>query len=84
MQNSPRKVLCICPIGIGNYLLFYPACVLLKKHDPALQLHLLGLRRSIADLAYADPLWSGITVFDPMSNALCLIFMITKTAIMKI
>jgi ADP-heptose:LPS heptosyltransferase len=65
MVNSEKKILCICPIGIGNYLLFYPACVLLKKRDPSLRLHVLGLRGSIGELAGGDPLWSGVTVFDP-------------------
>jgi ADP-heptose:LPS heptosyltransferase len=59
------KILCICPIGIGNYLLTYPACSLLKKRRPEADLHLLALRRSIRDLAGDDPLWSKIHCMDP-------------------
>lgn len=59
------RVLCICPIGIGNYLLFYPACSLLKRRRPDLELSLLGLRPSIRDIAENDPLWSRIHIFDP-------------------
>lgn len=59
------KILCICPIGIGNYLLFYPACVRVKEAYPTCELHLLALRKSIADLAETDPLWSTIHQFDP-------------------
>lgn len=59
------KILCICPIGIGNYLLFYPACVRVKEAYPACELQLLALRKPIADLAEADPLWSTIHLFDP-------------------
>ncbi len=59
------KILCICPIGIGNYLMFYPACVALKRRRPDLSLHLLGLRRGILDFAEGDSLWDGIHVLDP-------------------
>jgi ADP-heptose:LPS heptosyltransferase len=59
------KILCICPIGIGNYLLMYPACLALKKKRPETNLHLLALRQAIRDLAEGDPLWSGITMIDP-------------------
>jgi ADP-heptose:LPS heptosyltransferase len=58
------KVLCICPIGIGNYLLIYPACSLIKKHCPGMQLFLLGPRAAIKELAGPDPLWSGVISFD--------------------
>ena len=59
------KVLCMCPIGIGNYLLSYPACKLLGGALPDAELHLLALRHSIVDLAQIDPLWSGIHAIDP-------------------
>jgi heptosyltransferase I len=59
------KILCVCPIGVGNYLLCYPAFVLLKKSMPDASLHLLALREGIAQLARGDVLWDGITVFDP-------------------
>lgn len=59
------KILCICPIGIGNYLLFYPACALLKKCRSDLKLHLLALRNSIAEFARGDTLWDDIHVMDP-------------------
>ena len=59
------KVLCVCPIGLGNYLLTYPACALLKKQNPHLELHLLALRNYIVDFAGADPLWHTVHVFDP-------------------
>jgi heptosyltransferase-2 len=59
------KVLCVCPIGIGNYLLCYPAFAFLKKAMPEASLHLLALREGIAEFARGDPLWSGMTVFDP-------------------
>jgi heptosyltransferase-2 len=59
------KVLCICPIGIGNYLLMYPACAQLKAVHPELSLHLLALRKGIAGLACGDPLWSAVHCIDP-------------------
>jgi heptosyltransferase II len=62
------KILCICPIGIGNYLLAYPACRMLQAALPEAELHLLALRRSIAELADGDPLWSGIHTIDPTRN----------------
>ena len=59
------KILCICPIGIGNYLMCYPAFFALKQRRPAMSLHMLALRHGIAALAQGDPLWSGISAFDP-------------------
>ena len=59
------KLLCICPIGIGNYLLFYPACKLLKDFRPETELHLLALRKQIADFAEGDPLWERVHIIDP-------------------
>jgi heptosyltransferase-2 len=59
------KLLCICPIGIGNYLLFYPAVQMLKACRPDLEIHLLALRKAIKEFAEGDPLWSDIHVMDP-------------------
>ncbi|MBN1758787.1 MAG: glycosyltransferase family 9 protein, partial [Chitinispirillaceae bacterium] len=59
------KILCICPIGIGNYLLCYPAWALLQKRLPDAELHLLALRKPILDLAANDPLWNTIHCIDP-------------------
>jgi heptosyltransferase I len=59
------KLLCICPIGIGNYLLCYPAWRLLRRHLPQAQLHLLALRKPILDLAAGDPLWDRTHQIEP-------------------
>jgi heptosyltransferase II len=59
------KTLCICPIGIGNYLMCYPAFAALKRRRPDMRMHMLALRHGIAALAQGDPLWDGIDVFDP-------------------
>jgi heptosyltransferase-2 len=59
------KILCICPIGIGNYLMCYPAFAALRRQRPEAALHLLALRHGIAAIAGGDPLWEGIHVFDP-------------------
>lgn len=59
------KLLCICPIGIGNYLLFYPAVQMLKACRSDVELHLLALRKAIKDFADGDPLWNEIHVMDP-------------------
>jgi hypothetical protein len=83
------KILCICPIGIGNYLLMYPACCALKKKRPESELHLLALRGAIRDLADGDPLWSGLSVIDPTrdpsfsrrtpgSTICCRIFLVSR------
>ena len=60
-----KKLLCICPIGIGNYLLCYPAFHHLKKSLPGSSLHLLALRKPITDLAVNDPLWDTIHLIEP-------------------
>ena len=59
------KILCICPIGIGNYLMCYPAFSALKRRRPEMSLHMLALRHGIAALAQGDPLWNRISAFDP-------------------
>lgn len=59
------KLLCICPIGIGNYLLCYPSWSLLRSRLPGARLHLLALRSPIGDLAASDPLWSSTHLIDP-------------------
>jgi lipopolysaccharide heptosyltransferase II len=58
------KILCICPIGIGNYLLVYPACAQIKKQRPDVTLILLGPRAAIREMAENDPLWSGVIAFN--------------------
>src|SRR5580658_4919498 len=59
------KILCICPIGLGNYLLTYPSYALLRTESRNAELHLLALRHSIASLAHDDTLWKKIHVIDP-------------------
>jgi len=59
------NILCICPIGIGNYILVYPACSYLHKVLPDAKLHLLALRAPISGLAQGDPLWEKIHCIDP-------------------
>jgi heptosyltransferase-2 len=59
------KILCICPIGIGNYLMTYPACRLLREGVKGAELHLLALRESIVELAIKDPLWNAVHGIDP-------------------
>jgi heptosyltransferase II len=59
------RILCICPIGIGNYLLCYPAFSELKRLVPRASLHMLALRSGIASIAGNDALWEKVHVFDP-------------------
>ena len=59
------NVQCICPIGIGNYLMCYPSFSALKKRRPDASFHLVALRHSIGILADNDPLWDSIETFDP-------------------
>jgi ADP-heptose:LPS heptosyltransferase len=61
------NVQCICPIGIGNYLMCYPSFFALKKKRPEVSLHLVALRHGIGTLAQGDPLWDSIDAFDPDS-----------------
>jgi lipopolysaccharide heptosyltransferase II len=59
------KILCICPIGIGNYLLCYPAFSALKRSMPGSPVHMLALREGVAALARGDALWEKVHMFDP-------------------
>ena len=59
------KILCICPIGIGNYLLCYPAFSALKRSMPGASVQMLALREGVASLARGDALWEKVHVFDP-------------------
>ncbi|MCX7726435.1 MAG: glycosyltransferase family 9 protein [Chitinispirillaceae bacterium] len=63
------KILCICPIGIGNYLLCYPSWKLLKKEMPEAELHLLALRKSILELASGDAIWSKVYLIEPTQKS---------------
>ncbi len=62
------KLLCICPIGIGNYLLCYPSWAILRSELPDAELHLLALRNSITDLAGKDRLWNTVHCIDPTAQ----------------
>ena len=59
------RVLCICPIGLGNYLLTYPSYRLIREADKDAELHLLALRGAIVGLARHDPMWTKIHFLDP-------------------
>jgi len=59
------NVQCICPIGIGNYLMCYPSFSALKRNRPDMSLHLVALRHSIGAMAQDDPVWDSIETFDP-------------------
>jgi len=59
------KILCICPIGIGNYIMCYSAFYAIKKNMPNASLNLLALRHSIKEIAYNDALWDEVIAFDP-------------------
>lgn len=66
MKRIPaKKILCICPIGIGNYLLMYPAVARLRQSLPQAKVHLLALRNGISEFATKDPLWDQVHCFDP-------------------
>lgn len=60
-----NKILCLCPIGIGNYLCVYPSIALLKKAQPDAEIHLLALRKGIAEIAQNDSLFSKVYCIDP-------------------
>lgn len=59
------KILCVCPIGIGNYLLCYPAFSALKRSMPGASVQMLALREGVASLARGDALWEKVHAFDP-------------------
>jgi ADP-heptose:LPS heptosyltransferase len=59
------KILCICPIGIGNYLLCYPAFSALKRAMPGASVQMLALREGVAALARGDAVWEKVHMFDP-------------------
>jgi len=66
MKKIPaEKILCICPIGIGNYLLMYPAVARLRQLLPQAKIHLLALRHGINEFATKDGLWDQVHCFDP-------------------
>lgn len=60
-----KRCLLICPIGLGNYYLAYPAFHLLKKHFPDTAFFLVVLRRSILAFAQNDPLFTEVISGDP-------------------
>lgn len=63
-----KRCLLLCPIGIGNYLLAYPAFHLLKTNYPQVEFYLVALREAIFSLAQNDPIFSDVLVMDPSQH----------------
>jgi len=55
MNSSGQRLLAICPIGIGNFLLLAPALDHLKKSRPEVHLTLLSLKKGIGSIAERFP-----------------------------
>jgi heptosyltransferase II len=58
------RLLAICPIGIGNFLLLVPALEHLKTKRPDLHLTLLSLKTGITALALRYPLIDAVITVD--------------------
>jgi len=59
------KILCICPIGIGNYLLCYPAFSALKRSMPGSLVHMLALREGCRGACARRRVVGKVHMFDP-------------------
>jgi len=64
MLFQPQKILIVCPIGLGNYLLATPSIRLLKRAWPQAELHLLSLKTVITGLAEKNPLITMVIDLD--------------------
>lgn len=59
------KILLLCPIGIGNYLLTYPTFSAIKKALPNCELNLLALRKGLSAFTQSDPLFNRVLIAEP-------------------
>lgn len=70
-RNSPpilpldAKVLILCPIGLGNFIMATPALALLHRHLGTAHLGLLALKGGIAELGQASGWFGQIHTWDP-------------------
>ncbi len=63
------KLLLLCPIGIGNYLLAYPTFRAIKNVLPEAKLYLVALRESLGPVARSDPMFERTLIVEPAQMA---------------
>lgn len=59
------RILVVCPIGLGNFLMAEPAMRMLSEHFGADRCELLALRGGIAELGRESGLFGRIHLWDP-------------------
>ncbi len=64
------KILVLCPIGIGNYLMVQPAIENLNKHLGKKKLYLLALKPGIAQMAQDSQLFENVIQWFPDSESM--------------
>ncbi len=64
MSFRQSKILIVCPIGLGNYLMVCPSVYQLTQACPEAELHLLSLKPVITQLAQKNPHLSKVINFN--------------------
>ena len=59
------KILVICPIGLGNFIMATPALAGLDKYSTKQDLHLLALKPGIREMGQACGWFSTVHFWDP-------------------
>jgi len=68
-----QKILVVCPIGLGNYIMISPALELLNSSlssQSSCQLDILALKTGIAELAKCQGIFTNIYCWDPDKDKL--------------
>ncbi len=60
-----NKILVLCPIGLGNFIMATPALQLLSRQFEAKNLVFLALRKGIAEMAEASGYFGEVLCWDP-------------------
>ncbi len=68
--KSCEKILILCPIGIGNYLMVQPAIENLNKQLGKKKLYLLALKPGIAQMAQDSQLFENVIQWYPDSESI--------------
>jgi len=63
--SGPKKILVVCPIGLGNFIMATPSLNLLRQEVGHENLHLLALRMGIKQMAELSGYVSKIHYWDP-------------------
>ncbi len=63
--DDSERILVLCPIGLGNFILASPALEFLRHTRPQAEIHFLALKGGIADMARSSGWFQSVCAWDP-------------------